>query len=243
MPKQTFFNLDKAKQTRIFDAAVLEFSQRTYEEVKISNIIRDAKIPRGSFYQYFDDKRDLFMYMFTIIGQQKMEFLGSDLLTNSFNIPFLDLFRKMYTAATNFSAKYPKYIEITNKVMASSDNILSDMMNENKKLGIDLYVKLIDKDKDEWKAILEDLENVQKLDPEEVLSNLMQQAQRSNSGLGQQYMWFYSTGGMRTSNLHRGFAILAGTQGHKSTWKYAMTDSVLTSIILLCFVKKHRNNQ
>lgn len=91
--------------------------------------------------------------------------------------------------------------------------------------------------KDEWKAILEDLENVQKLDPEEVLSNLMQQAQRSNSGLGQQYMWFYSTGGMRTSNLHRGFAILAGTQGHKSTWKYAMTDSVLTSIILLCFVE------
>jgi hypothetical protein len=91
--------------------------------------------------------------------------------------------------------------------------------------------------KDEWKAILEDLENVQKLDPEEVLSNLMQQAQRSNSGLGQQYMWFYSTGGMRTSNLHRGFAILAGTQGAKSTWKYAMTDSVLTSIILLCFVE------
>ena len=156
MPKQTFFNLDKAKQMRIFDAAVLEFSQRTYEEVKISNIIRDAKIPRGSFYQYFDDKSDLFMYMFTIIGQQKMEFLGSDLLTNSFNIPFLDLFRKMYTAATNFSAKYPKYIEITNKVMASSDNILSDMMNENKKLGIDLYVKLIDKDKAEGR-IREDI--------------------------------------------------------------------------------------
>jgi hypothetical protein len=94
-----------------------------------------------------------------------------------------------------------------------------------------------DASKDEWKAILEDLENVQSLAPEEVLSNLMQQAQRSNSGLGQQYMWFYSTGGMRTSNLHRGFAILAGTQGAKSTWKYAMTDSVLTSIILLCFVE------
>jgi hypothetical protein len=91
--------------------------------------------------------------------------------------------------------------------------------------------------KEEWRAILEDLEIVQKLNPEEVLSNLMQQAQRSNSGLGQQHMWFYSTGGMRTSNMHRGFAILAGTQGAKSTWKYAMTDSVLTSIILLCFVE------
>jgi hypothetical protein len=50
-------------------------------------------------------------------------------------------------------------------------------------------------------------------------------------------MWFYSTGGMRTSNLHRGYAILSGSQGAKSTWKYAMTDSVLTSIILLCFVE------
>ena len=42
---------------------------------------------------------------------------------------------------------------------------------------------------------------------------------------------------MRTSDLHRGYAILAGTQGAKSTWKYAMTDSVLTSIIMLCFVE------
>jgi hypothetical protein len=95
---------------------------------------------------------------------------------------------------------------------------------------------LPDASKEEWKAILEDLETVQGLKPEEVLSNLMQHAVAPRA-LAQQFMWFYSTGGMRTSNLHRGYAILAGTQGAKSTWKYAMTDSVLTSIIMLCFVE------
>lgn len=95
---------------------------------------------------------------------------------------------------------------------------------------------LADAPKDEWKAILEDLEQVQNLKPEEVLSGLMQQAVAPRA-LAQQFMWFYSTGGMRVSNLHRGYAILSGSQGAKSTWKYAMTDSVLTSIILLCFVE------
>jgi len=90
--------------------------------------------------------------------------------------------------------------------------------------------------KEEWKAVLEDLEQVQNLKPEEVLSGLMQHAVAPRA-LAQQFMWFYSTGGMRTSNLHRGYAILSGSQGAKSTWKYAMTDSVLTSIILLCFVE------
>ena len=40
----------------IIDAAINEFSLRSYDEAKISNIIRDSKIPRGSLYQYFIDK-------------------------------------------------------------------------------------------------------------------------------------------------------------------------------------------
>ena len=95
---------------------------------------------------------------------------------------------------------------------------------------------LADAPKDEWNAVLADLEQVQKLKPEEILSGLMQHAIAPRA-LAQQFMWFYSTGGLRTSNLHREYAILSGSQGAKSTWKYAMTDSVLTSVVMLCFVE------
>lgn len=156
MPKQTFYNLDEEKQKRIFDAAVTEFSQRSYEVIKISNIIRDAKIPRGSFYQYFENKKDLFLYLLTVIGKQKLEFMGSDLLNNSDNEPFINLFKKMYTAGINFSLKYPEYIQIMRKVIASNDDLLTEMMVNNKQIALDIYIKLIDKDKIEGR-IKEDI--------------------------------------------------------------------------------------
>ena len=59
MPKQTFYKLPQEKQERILAAAKREFTQVRYSDASINQIIRDAGIPRGSFYQYFDDKVDL----------------------------------------------------------------------------------------------------------------------------------------------------------------------------------------
>lgn len=59
MIKKTFYNLPKEKQERIIDAILQEFSGSTAEKASINRIIKTAKISRGSFYQYFDDKVDL----------------------------------------------------------------------------------------------------------------------------------------------------------------------------------------
>ena len=61
MPKQTFYKLPREKQERILAAAKREFTQVRYSDASINQIIRDAGIPRGSFYQYFEDKKDLFL--------------------------------------------------------------------------------------------------------------------------------------------------------------------------------------
>jgi len=53
MPKETFFNLKLDKREKIETALVNEFSRTTFEKASISNIIEEAQIPRGSFYQYF----------------------------------------------------------------------------------------------------------------------------------------------------------------------------------------------
>lgn len=62
MPKDTFFRLPEEKKKRIMEAADREFFSRSYAEASINRIIKDAEIPRGSFYQYFEDKKDLFLY-------------------------------------------------------------------------------------------------------------------------------------------------------------------------------------
>ena len=63
MPTTTFFNLPPPKRERLLRAAVSEFVQKPFNEVSINRIIQAAEIPRGSFYQYFEDKMDLFRYI------------------------------------------------------------------------------------------------------------------------------------------------------------------------------------
>ena len=63
MPTKTFLNLDIKKQQKLIKAAITEFSNNNYYDVSINKIISNARIPRVSFYMYFKDKDDLFLYI------------------------------------------------------------------------------------------------------------------------------------------------------------------------------------
>ena len=63
MCMETFLRLPEEKRTRFLDAAWEEFTRVSFAESSINQIVRRAGIPRGSFYQYFRDKEDLFAYL------------------------------------------------------------------------------------------------------------------------------------------------------------------------------------
>jgi hypothetical protein len=62
MPKRTFFRLEEDKKERIIRAAIDEFHKNGFENAKIGNIADEAQIAKGSIYQYFEDKKEFFMY-------------------------------------------------------------------------------------------------------------------------------------------------------------------------------------
>lgn len=64
MPTERFYNLPDEKRIRIIKAAYDELCIVSYEDLSINKIIQRADIPRGSFYQYFDNKDDLLFFMF-----------------------------------------------------------------------------------------------------------------------------------------------------------------------------------
>jgi TetR/AcrR family transcriptional regulator len=75
MPKQTFFNLPPEKREAITQIAIDEFAECEYNDVSISRLVERAGIAKGSFYQYFEDKKDLFFYLLDLAGKQKLDFL------------------------------------------------------------------------------------------------------------------------------------------------------------------------
>lgn len=78
MPKPTFFNLPDDKRDQILKIAIDEFADNDYASASISRIVARASIAKGSFYQYFADKEDLYGYLLDLLAGKKREFLLLD---------------------------------------------------------------------------------------------------------------------------------------------------------------------
>lgn len=86
MPKSTFYNLNKDKKEKIKKAIRNEFSRNPFSKASISNIIEEAQIPRGSFYQYFEDKEDALKYILDEVAQKERKKIIDILNRNSGDI-------------------------------------------------------------------------------------------------------------------------------------------------------------
>lgn len=73
MPKQLFFDLPEEKHNKIKASSLDEFSKCQFHEASINQIIKLAGISRGSFYQYFEDKEDLYFYLIESFLHTKMD--------------------------------------------------------------------------------------------------------------------------------------------------------------------------
>lgn len=63
MPKTTYYNLDKAKQGKIINSGITEFSNYSLFRGSVNRIIKRAGISKGSFYQYFYNKDEFYWYI------------------------------------------------------------------------------------------------------------------------------------------------------------------------------------
>ncbi|WP_286181114.1 TetR family transcriptional regulator [Bacillus sp. ISL-37] len=55
--------MSEQKRKKLLESAEIEFARAPLFEASIANIIKTAGISRGSFYQYFEDKDDLYFYL------------------------------------------------------------------------------------------------------------------------------------------------------------------------------------
>lgn len=146
MPKETFFNISEDKQQRIIEASLDEFSSYTFTEAKLSRIIKASKIPRGSFYQYFEDKKDLYTYLFDILAKKKIEYM-SDILPNPEVTPFLELFEELYNRGVQFAKSDARFVKISRNLMLSGGPLLDEVFGDNLELAKQFYVNYIETDK------------------------------------------------------------------------------------------------
>ena len=125
MPKQTFFNLKEDKKEKIEKALIKEFSRNSFEKASISNIILEANIPRGSFYQYFEDKEDAIYYIIDKYLEKEKNKIYQYLLKNKGDI---------FETAVNI---YEDMAKITER--DENERLFKNILQEVKKNNINIF--------------------------------------------------------------------------------------------------------
>jgi AcrR family transcriptional regulator len=128
MPKQTFFNLPDEKRNTIVNAAIDEFAAYGLENASTNRIVANSGISKGSFYQYFEDKQDIFMYLLTVLEQEKMEYFKSK-HPPSMHMDTFQYFRWMIKTGMEFNSAYPRLVQAVSRVMFTEGLYYKNFLN------------------------------------------------------------------------------------------------------------------
>ena len=116
MPKQTFLNLPMEKRDLIINVAIDEFVEFGLENASTNRIVANSGISKGSFYQYFEDKQDVFMYLLSILEQEKLAFFEGKRPSNS-NMDTFEYFRWMIKTGMEFNSANPRMTQAVSRVL------------------------------------------------------------------------------------------------------------------------------
>ncbi len=131
MPKETFYNLSEEKRKKVYDALLEEFSQYSYDSASINRIVKVAEISKGSIYQYFDDKIDMFKYLINAVFEKKIQYM-TPVMLNPEGIDVFKLIREMYLTGIKFAQENPKLYLLAIRFMNDKEHpVYKEVMSEN----------------------------------------------------------------------------------------------------------------
>lgn len=145
MPKETFLKLSKEKQQKVINAAKKEFARAPIENVSIKNIVEEADIARGSFYQYFESKEDLLIYILRENSEKLNTKLKDKVKETNGDIfkLYIFLYDSMIEEFTN-NPDQELFKQIFINLKSSDENVF-DLVRKTKPQDIIEYYKQIDK--------------------------------------------------------------------------------------------------
>lgn len=136
MPTQTFWNLEQAKRERLVAIATEEFAAHDYDSASITRIVARAGIAKGSLYQYFADKRDLFMYLVELSNRKRLEYVQRE-APPAPDVPFWQLLRWQVGASTRAALAYPLLTQVFLRAVRSRLPFRDELLDGMQRLALE----------------------------------------------------------------------------------------------------------
>lgn len=146
--KPTFKRLPEEKQARILRAFLLEFIAHDYENASLSKVVEALGIAKGSIYQYFGGKLELYQSLQQLCQTEKMRYvLGINRAEQS---SFWEWYRKLFEAGIQFDLERPLHSQFLYRSGQDRSNPqLSQLRDQTFRNSIDLFTELVEKEQAE----------------------------------------------------------------------------------------------
>lgn len=107
MPLATWENLPAAKRERVLTAAAVEFGRAGFSAGSLNTIARDAGIAKGSLFQYFADKLDLYAHVCDVVSERVRVAMEQQMIALDPGRPFFDFVTDAVTAWVEWFGAHP----------------------------------------------------------------------------------------------------------------------------------------
>ena len=137
-----FETLALEKRTRILNASISEFSNNEYESASMNSIVQEAKISKGSLFNYFVNKSELYKYIYNIAVQKVKKYLKK-VRDESTDLPFEERLCLIVEKGIDFIEKNPKLSKMYFKLRFSGNSPnQNQILNDLQKMS-ELYLENI----------------------------------------------------------------------------------------------------
>lgn len=140
MPKETFFNLPEEKRRRITDLAVREFAAHSYSKASLSNIVARAGIAKGSMYQYFADKKDLYLYLVELATEEKISHIQRSVDPEA---DFFTALAQAIWAGINFDAENPWLSHLLARSLEPTAGFFQELSVRGARRTVDYFEEML----------------------------------------------------------------------------------------------------
>lgn len=146
MPYQTFFNLSEEKRRQLLDCAIDEFAKNDYQSASITKIVNRAGIAKGSLYQYFKDKQDLYNYLLELAIQKKTEIFNSTSKTEP-GMTWFEMLTNLFQVMASYEIRYPQLSKIGFRATSGNSPLPEEIVLKAKQSTSQFFVELVEEGK------------------------------------------------------------------------------------------------
>lgn len=108
MPTVTWARVDPARRAAVVDAAEAEFGAHGFSGGSLNVIARRAGVAKGSLFQYFADKRDLYGFIADVASQRVRSYLEVRIRELDPSRPFFDFLTDLLDDWIVYFAEHPR---------------------------------------------------------------------------------------------------------------------------------------